>query len=112
MSRWILITRDRVDADDFPPNKLLAQMLGVRRPTVSLAGSAPQRAGLFARHVAHNNLGPPAAQELSCECYEYTRSEFERDPEDGPEAEAKRRQATCRYAGRHPQPCPVNCGQW
>ena len=46
MSRWLLMTHDRVGADDFPlTQEFLAMMLGVARPTVNIAGATLQRAG-------------------------------------------------------------------
>jgi hypothetical protein len=42
-ARWLLTTRDRVNGDQFPlTQEFLAQMLGVRQPTVSdTAGPGP-----------------------------------------------------------------------
>lgn len=39
MCKWLLMTHDRVNAESFPlTQEFLAMMLGVRRPTVNLAG--------------------------------------------------------------------------
>lgn len=47
-ARWLLTTRDRVGRDEFPlTQQFLAQMLGVRRPTVSEIASRLQEAGLI-----------------------------------------------------------------
>jgi CRP-like cAMP-binding protein len=80
MSKWLLTTRDRVDADDFPlTQEFLGQMLGVRRPTVSLAGSLLQRAGLIrysrGRIAIVDRAGLEAA---SCECYAFIRQQLDR----------------------------------
>jgi CRP-like cAMP-binding protein len=71
MCRWLLTTSDRLDADEFPLTQdFLGQMLGVRRPSVSLAGAALQEAGLIkytrGRIAIVNRTGLEAA---SCECY-------------------------------------------
>jgi CRP-like cAMP-binding protein len=79
MCRWLLTTRDRVDSDDFPlTQEFLAQMLGVRRPSVSLAGAALQHAGLIkysrGRITITNRRG---LEDASCECYAIIRDHFE-----------------------------------
>ena len=71
MCRWLLTTSDRLDADEFPLTQdFLGQMLGVRRPSVSLAGAALQEAGLIkytrGKIAIVNRSGLEAA---SCECY-------------------------------------------
>ena len=46
-ARWLLQTHDRMDGDVFPlTHEFLAQMLGVHRPTVSIAAGMLQKAGL------------------------------------------------------------------
>ena len=80
MCRWLLMTHDRAGADEFPlTQEYLGQMLGVRRPTVNLAGTALQRAGLIRysrgriRIVDRSGL-----EDASCECYARVRDEFAR----------------------------------
>jgi CRP-like cAMP-binding protein len=47
-ARWLLQTHDRTEADTFPlTHEFLAQMLGVHRPTVSIAAGMLQKAGLI-----------------------------------------------------------------
>lgn len=53
-ARWLLQSHDRVEGDSFPlTHEFLGQMLGVHRPTVSIAAGILQRAGLirYARGV-------------------------------------------------------------
>ena len=48
LCRWLLMTHDRVGADQFLlTQEFMAQMLGVRRPTVNTAASILQKAGLI-----------------------------------------------------------------
>ncbi|PYR81144.1 MAG: Crp/Fnr family transcriptional regulator [Acidobacteria bacterium] len=78
--RWLLITHDRVGEDTFPlTQEFLAQMLGVRRPTVNLAGRSLQRAGLI-RYTRGkiSILDRKGLEETSCECYEQIREETAR----------------------------------
>jgi CRP-like cAMP-binding protein len=80
MCRWLLMTHDRVDADSFPlTQEFVAQMLGVRRPTVNLAGRSLQRAGLI-RYVRGKItiLDRKGMEETACECYSDVRAEFAR----------------------------------
>jgi CRP-like cAMP-binding protein len=47
-ARWLLQTHDRVDGEGFPlTQEFLSQMLGVHRPTVSVAAGMLQKAGLI-----------------------------------------------------------------
>jgi len=79
MSRWLLMTHDRVDSDEFPlTQEFLAQMLGVRRPGVNLAAATLQKAGLieYARGRI-KILNRAGLEESACECYASVRREFE-----------------------------------
>lgn len=93
MARWLLITRDRVDSDDFPlTQEFLGQMLGVRRPTVSLAGSALQRAGLI-RYTRGKItiIDRGGLEKVSCECYAHVKEQFDDAFGDGRPAPRKSR---------------------
>ena len=77
--RWLLMTHDRVDSDDFPlTQEFLAQMLGVARPTVNIAGATLQKAGFIeytrGRITVLDRAGLESA---SCECYRRIRQELE-----------------------------------
>jgi CRP-like cAMP-binding protein len=80
MCRWLLITHDRVGADSFPlTQEFLAHMLGVRRPTVTLAGTALQRAGLIRYTRGKITIvDRHGLEDASCECYAQMRREFAR----------------------------------
>jgi CRP-like cAMP-binding protein len=71
MARWLLMTHDRVQADDFPlTQEFLGQMLGVQRPTVNIAGSTLQRAGLIKYSRGRITVVDRKGLESSaCECY-------------------------------------------
>ncbi|MCU1491021.1 MAG: transcriptional regulator, Crp/Fnr family [Acidimicrobiaceae bacterium] len=79
-ARWMLLTHDRVGADDFPlTQEFLAQMLGVRRASVSLVAGILQQAG-FIRYqrgrVAVTDR--PGLETASCECYPVLCEVFDR----------------------------------
>lgn len=79
-ARWLLMTHDRVGADHFRLTQdFLAQMLGVQRPSVSVAAGMLQKAGLirYSRGlvVVADRKGLEAA---SCGCYRVIRDEFGR----------------------------------
>ena len=70
-ARWLLMSHDRVASDEIPlTQEFLAQMLGVRRPGVTVAIGILERAGLIAhgrgRITVTDRKGLEAA---SCECY-------------------------------------------
>ena len=78
MSRWLLMTLDHVGNNEFAlTQEFLAQMLGVRRPTVNIAGATLQKAGLIrytrGKIAVVDREGLEAA---SCECYVRIRDEF------------------------------------
>ena len=79
-ARWLLMTQDRVGDNHFELTQdFLAQMLGVRRPTVSVAAGMLQKAGLITYSrgliVITDRAGLEAA---SCHCYRIIRDEFQR----------------------------------
>jgi CRP-like cAMP-binding protein len=79
MCRWLLTTRDHVGSDGFPLTQdFLGQMLGVRRPSVSLAGASLQNAGLIKYSRGHISIVNRAGLEAaSCECYAVVRRHFD-----------------------------------
>jgi CRP-like cAMP-binding protein len=80
MARWLLMTHDRVDSDEFPlTQEFLGQMLGVRRPAVSGAGAALQHDGIIKYSRGKITVVDRARLErASCECYERVQREFAR----------------------------------
>jgi CRP-like cAMP-binding protein len=76
LSRWILQTRDRADGDNIPlTQEFLAEMLGVRRTTVTLVAQTLQKAGLIRYQRGHVEIIDRAAlEESSCECYRSIRA--------------------------------------
>ncbi|MFC7529151.1 Crp/Fnr family transcriptional regulator [Actinoplanes sp. GCM10030250] len=79
-ARWLLMTADRVGDLRFPlRQEFLAQMLGVRRATVSLAAGLLQSAGLISyRRGIITIRDREQLEEVCCECYAIVRAEFER----------------------------------
>jgi CRP-like cAMP-binding protein len=79
-ARWLLMTRDRVGADEFGlTQEFLAIMLGVRRPAVTVAAGALQTAGLITyRHGKVRVADPERLEEAACECYPAVRAAFAR----------------------------------
>lgn len=80
MARWLLMTHDRVQGDEFPlTQEFLSQMLGVRRPSVNTAGLALQHAGLIRYSRGKITIVDRKGLEASsCECYARIAVEFER----------------------------------
>ncbi|MGY1809834.1 Crp/Fnr family transcriptional regulator [Blastococcus sp. SYSU D00669] len=79
-ARWLLQTRDRVGADEFTlTQEFLAQMLGVRRGTVSLTAGVLQQAGLIRYSRGKMRiLDPERLHEASCDCYDVIEEEYRR----------------------------------
>jgi CRP-like cAMP-binding protein len=80
LSRWLLMSHDRVGADEFMiTQEFLGQMLGARRSTVSVSAGILQRAGLIRYVRGHVTIVDRAGLEaVSCECYSVIRHELER----------------------------------
>ena len=75
LARWLLMMRDRSDDDVLPIGQdLLAEMLGVQRPSVTNAARELENAGLIVRGrgqvVIRNKEG---LIKVSCECYQLVR---------------------------------------
>jgi len=79
-ARWLLMTHDRVDGDEFPlTHEFLAFMLGVRRAGVTVAMRALQEAGMVDYSRGRVTVVDRARLEgASCECYRVVRAHFER----------------------------------
>ena len=75
LARWLLMMRDRGDDDTLPITQdLLAEMLGVQRPTITNAARKLERAGLIARGRRQVTiLDRKGLTEASCECYQLVR---------------------------------------
>ena len=76
LARWLLMMRDRHDGDDLPLTQdLLAEMLGVHRPSITNAAQSLQREGFIAcgrRRVTI--LDRDGLVGASCECYRLVRT--------------------------------------
>ena len=79
-ARWLLMTRDRVHGNELAlTQEFLAEMLGVRRPSVTTAAGALQRAGMIKySHGKITVLDPALLEEASCECYGIVKAEYDR----------------------------------
>ncbi len=71
LSRWLLMSRDRVGTDTFPiTHEFLGQMLGSRRATVTLSAGLLQAAGLIRYHRGRVTIvDREGLESVSCECY-------------------------------------------
>ena len=71
LARWILMSHDRVRRDDMPlTQEFLAYMLGVRRPSVSLAASGLQQMGIIQYSRGQLSLiDRKKLEERVCPCY-------------------------------------------
>jgi CRP-like cAMP-binding protein len=77
--RWLLQSRDRSDGDTVPiTQEFLAQMLGVRRTTVTLVAQSLQDAGLLRyRRGRIELLDRAGLEDRACECYAAVRRAVE-----------------------------------
>ncbi|MGB6543130.1 MAG: Crp/Fnr family transcriptional regulator [Xanthobacteraceae bacterium] len=76
LARWLLMMRDRSDGDALLiTQSLLAEMLGVQRPTISNAAREFERVGLIERGRRQVTiLDRHGLTKASCECYQLVRS--------------------------------------
>jgi CRP-like cAMP-binding protein len=78
--RWLLMTHDRMQSDEFLlTQEFLAMMLGVQRTSVTAAAGALKRAGLI-RYKRGNvtMIDRRGLKDRSCECYGVSKKEFDR----------------------------------
>jgi CRP-like cAMP-binding protein len=80
LSRWLLQARDRVDGNTIRlTHEFLSQMLGVRRPTVTVVARILQDAGLIRYHRGHIEiLDRRGLEARACECYAVIRQHIDR----------------------------------
>lgn len=78
-AKWLLTTHDHMDAQELPlTQELLAVMLGVRRPGVTVAAQALQNGGLITYRRGRITVTDRGGLEhLACECYGRIREEYE-----------------------------------
>jgi CRP-like cAMP-binding protein len=78
--RWLLMTHDRVRSNRFPlTHELLAQMLGVRRASITVAASNLQKAGLIRYvHGKIDVLDRAGLEAAACSCYRAVKNEYDR----------------------------------
>jgi CRP-like cAMP-binding protein len=78
-ARWLLMTHDRVHADEFPlRHEFLAQMLGVRGSNVTLVTGILQQAGLitYKNGILHV-LDRAGLEAASCDHYQLIKKEYD-----------------------------------
>src|SRR5271165_1205664 len=77
-ARWLLMTGDRVDSNEFPlTHEFLAIMLGSRRAGVTVAAAILQKAGFI--HYSHGTItivDRTGLEATTCECYRITTNQF------------------------------------
>jgi CRP-like cAMP-binding protein len=77
-ARWLLITHDRVEGDEFKlTQEFLSFMLGVHRPAVTLAAGTLQKAGFI--HYSRGKItiaDRPGLEHAACACYQASRDDY------------------------------------
>jgi CRP-like cAMP-binding protein len=76
LSRWLLMCHDRTNRDEFKlTQEFIAEMLGTRRATVSLAAMVLQTGGLirYSRGLIEV-VDRAGLEKFTCECYQATRA--------------------------------------
>lgn len=78
--RWLLMAHDRAGRDEFlMTHEFLAEMLGIRRQSVTVTAGLLQRAGLITyRRGVVQVEDRPGLERATCECYNVSRSLYER----------------------------------
>jgi CRP-like cAMP-binding protein len=79
LSRWLLQTRDRTGMDAFPTTQeFLAQLLGVRRTTVTEIANSLQQQGVLRYNRGYIEiLDGKQLERIACECYGAMRTQLE-----------------------------------
>ena len=79
-ARWLLMCAEQTENDTFElTQEYLAEMLGVRRSTVTVVAGTLQQAGLISyRRGVITILDRQGLEAIVCECYRIVRSGYER----------------------------------
>jgi CRP-like cAMP-binding protein len=79
LARWLLMSQDRIRKDILPlTQEFLAQMLGARRASVSVAAGILQRAGLIRYSRGHVTiLNRAELENASCQCYKVIQQQLD-----------------------------------
>jgi CRP-like cAMP-binding protein len=79
LSRWLLMSKDRVGLDEFAvTHEFLGQLLGSRRPTVTLSAHVLQAAGLIRyRRGRVTIVDRQGLETMACECYRVIKTELD-----------------------------------
>jgi CRP-like cAMP-binding protein len=79
-ARWLLMSRDRLQVDEFPvTHEFMARMLGVRRASVSEAAEGLQRDGIIRyRQGRIRILDRQRLEAAACEDYRLSRDAYDR----------------------------------
>ncbi|UUA74688.1 Crp/Fnr family transcriptional regulator [Cellvibrio sp. QJXJ] len=80
LSRWLLLTLDRITSGEFVlTQELVANMLGVRRESVTAAAASLQGNGCISYRRGHISvLNRKSLEGYACECYAVVRKEMQR----------------------------------
>jgi Crp-like helix-turn-helix domain len=80
LCRWLKMVHNRVEGNSFPVrHEFLAYMLGVHRPSVSIAAAMLRKAGLIRYEYGRLTvLDSKGLEGAACECYSAMEMEFER----------------------------------
>jgi CRP-like cAMP-binding protein len=80
LSRWLLLSHDRVEADELVmTQELIADMLGVRREGVTVAAGRLQDDGAISYVRGRIQiLDRRKLEAIACECYKVVKDEFDR----------------------------------
>ena len=80
LARWLLTVADSIESNELPlTQEFIANMLGVRRSSVTVAAGILQRAGMIRYSRGKITiLDRTALENTTCECYDYLKHEFQR----------------------------------
>jgi Crp-like helix-turn-helix domain len=78
-AKWLLRSADLCGSDELPlTQEYIAQMIGVRRTSVTVVARTLQEAGLIRYRRGHIKLVDfPALRESACECYETVKTNYQ-----------------------------------
>jgi len=79
LARWLLMSADRIESNSVPlTQELIAQMLGTRRSSVTVAAGTLQKAGLITYTRGDVKItNRQKLEEAACDCYQIMRRQIE-----------------------------------